>query len=45
MNVVKLGSEFLVNTQTWAFPQKPTITSLANGRFVVTWQDGSRTLR
>lgn len=44
MNVVKLGSEFLVNTQTWAFPQKPTITSLANGRFVVTWQDGSRTL-
>jgi Ca2+-binding RTX toxin-like protein len=45
---VKLGSEFLVNTQAAGSQEWPTITGLANGGFVVTWhtfdetQDGSQ---
>ncbi|WP_295531787.1 hypothetical protein [Novosphingobium sp. Chol11] len=39
-----LGSEFLVNTQTAGEQAKPTITGLADGRFVVTWRDASGTL-
>ena len=44
---VKQGGEFLVNTASYSDQRGPTITSLANGRFVVTWgtddvsQDGS----
>jgi hypothetical protein len=38
---VKVGTEFLVNTQTTADQTMPTITGLTNGRFVVTWQDWS----
>ena len=40
---VKFGSEFLVNT-TLAFDQfAPTITGLADGRFMVAWANGSAT--
>jgi autotransporter passenger strand-loop-strand repeat protein len=40
----KVGSEFLVNTQTAGFQQHPTITGLSNGGFVVSWEDTSGTL-
>lgn len=40
----KVGSEFLVNTQTGSDQYVPTITGLANGGFVVTWSDNSGTL-
>jgi len=42
--VVKVGSEFLVNTQTAGAQQMPSIAHLAGGGFVVTWQDASGTL-
>ena len=35
----KIGSEFLVNTQTVNNQQFPSITSLANGNFVICWED------
>src|SRR6266496_5885668 len=38
----KSGSEFLVNTTTQNEQQAPTITTLADGRFVVAWEDNSR---
>ncbi len=41
---VKVGTEFLVNTETADGQGNPTITGLTNGGFVVTWQDNSRTL-
>ena len=41
----KVGSEFLVNTQTANDQILPTITGLVNGGFVVTWADNSRTDR
>ena len=37
---VKQGAEFLVNTATVGGQTFPTVTSLANGGFVVTWQTG-----
>ena len=40
----KVGSEFLVNTQTADYQFSPTITSLANGGFVITWSDNSAAL-
>lgn len=40
----KVGSEFLVNTQTLSSQSVPTTTGLANGGFVITWQDTSGTL-
>lgn len=40
----KVGAEFLVNTQTTSQQSNPDITSLANGGFVVTWEDVSGTL-
>ncbi|MEY9387570.1 autotransporter passenger strand-loop-strand repeat protein [Bradyrhizobium japonicum] len=40
----KVGSEFLVDTQTASYQQFPTVTGLSNGGFVVTWQDLSGTL-
>jgi hypothetical protein len=40
----KVGTEFLVNTQTTNSQYGPTITGLANGRFVVTWTDNSGSL-
>ena len=39
---VKWGTEFLVNTTTAGGQTEPTITALANGRFVVAWTDDSR---
>lgn len=39
-NGSRIGSEFLVNTQTAGVQLAPKITNLANGGFVVTWQDG-----
>ena len=38
-----VGSEFLVNTQTLNAQQSSSVTSLANGGFVVTWTDNSAT--
>ncbi|WP_238272782.1 beta strand repeat-containing protein, partial [Methylobacterium cerastii] len=35
----KAGGEFLVNTATASLQQNPTVTSLSNGGFVVTWTD------
>jgi Bacterial Ig domain/Cadherin-like domain len=37
----RIGSEFLVNTRTLGDQANPSITALANGNFVVTWDDGS----
>ena len=37
------GTEFLVNTTTVGNQMQPAITGLANGRFVVAWQDNSAT--
>jgi hypothetical protein len=33
----KIGTEFLVNTGTAARQQDPSVTGLADGRFVITW--------
>ncbi|OAF15866.1 hypothetical protein AYJ54_39290, partial [Bradyrhizobium centrolobii] len=38
--VVKIGTEFQVNSQTAGSQWYPSITGLSNGGFVVTWQDG-----
>jgi len=38
------GAEFLVNSTTQALQFEPTITALADGRFVVAWTDTSETL-
>ncbi len=40
----KVGGEFLVNSETLNFQGNPRITSLANGGFVVGWEDWSGTL-
>jgi RTX calcium-binding nonapeptide repeat (4 copies) len=40
-NGSKSGTEFLVNTTTASYQDRPSITTLADGRFVVTWADGS----
>ncbi len=36
------GAEFLVNTTVTDRQEEPAITALANGRFVITWTDNSR---
>jgi Ca2+-binding RTX toxin-like protein len=38
----KSGGEFLVNTTTAAAQDESSVTTLANGRFVVTWTDFSK---
>lgn len=38
--VVKIGTEFQVNSQTAGGQWYPSATGLSNGGFVVTWQDG-----
>lgn len=38
-----VGADIVVNTTTLARQFEPSITALADGRFVVTWQDDSRT--
>ena len=38
-----VGSEFLVNTTTAGNQSDPSVTSLAGGEFVVTWEDASQT--
>lgn len=43
-NGSKVGSQFLVNTATASFQFNSTVTSLANGGFIVAWQDFSGTL-
>ncbi len=43
-NGARLGPELLVNTTTGGNEDKPSITALANGGFIVAWQDDSRTL-
>ena len=40
----RVGSELLVNTATANDQDDPQITALANGGFVVTWEDGSLAL-
>src|SRR5262249_12678414 len=42
-NGAKVGSEFLVNTQTLNAQESSSVTSLSNGGFVVTWTDNSAT--
>lgn len=37
------GAEFVVNTTTTGDQQYPAITGLADGRFVMVWQDASQT--
>ena len=37
------GAEFLVNTTTQGYQIDPSITALADGRFVVAWMDNSQT--
>ena len=37
----KVNSQFLVNTYTTGNQQYPSVSSLSNGNFVVTWDDGS----
>jgi Ca2+-binding RTX toxin-like protein/starvation-inducible outer membrane lipoprotein len=39
---VKDGVEFLINSTTRSDQSQPTITALVDGRFVVAWQDDSR---
>ncbi|MDA9464495.1 hypothetical protein [Bradyrhizobium sp. CCBAU 53415] len=39
----KSGSEFLVNSTTTGYQLDEAITALSDGRFVVTWTDGSAT--
>ena len=41
-NGTKSGGEFLVNTATAIFQLDPSITALADGRFVVAWADYSQ---
>jgi len=41
---IRVGGEFLVNTQTGIIQWLPTITGLSGGGFVVTWEDHSGTL-
>ncbi len=36
---VKWGREFLVNTTTQSYQAEPSITALADVRFVVAWDD------
>ena len=38
------GTEFLVNTVTTLLQRAPAVTGLADGRFVVSWEDQSGTL-
>lgn len=40
----KIGTEFLVNTQTANNQSVPVVTGLSNGNFVISWQDASKTL-
>ncbi|MGQ0681883.1 Ig-like domain-containing protein [Bradyrhizobium sp.] len=40
----KVGSEFLVNTQTTNGQLAPAVVALAGGGFVMTWEDNSSTL-
>ena len=42
VNGVKLGGEFQVNTHTADAQWQPSITTLANGGFVVSWQSNSQ---
>ncbi len=41
VDIVKTGSEFLVNTQVAGFQELPSITGLSGGGFVATWVDYS----
>ena len=36
-----IGGEFLVNSQTLGYQSVPNVTSLADGKFVVSWDDSS----
>lgn len=40
---VRIGTEFLVNTTTQGAQWQPSVASLVNGGFIVTWSDYSRT--
>ncbi|KQT03050.1 MULTISPECIES: AIDA repeat-containing protein [unclassified Bradyrhizobium] len=41
---VKVGGEYVVNSQTASYQYYPTVAALANGGFVISWQDFSQTL-
>lgn len=40
----RVGAEFRVNTEVAGLQTVPTVATLANGNFVITWTDDSRTL-
>lgn len=40
----KIGGEYIVNSQTNSYQYYPTVSALANGGFVISWQDFSQTL-
>lgn len=44
LNGHKVGTPFLVNTQTAGAQWRPSMTSLANGNLAITWVDASGTL-
>lgn len=39
---VRVGGEFLVNTMTGGYQYEPSITSMVDGGFLVTWQDNGQ---
>ncbi len=42
MALLRIGSEFLINTTTVNYQDSSSVTALADGRFVVTWTDSSQ---
>ncbi|MDF2866948.1 MAG: Hemolysin-type calcium-binding region, partial [Gammaproteobacteria bacterium] len=42
MSYIKAGSEFLVNTVTADFQEMPSLTTLSNGGFVVSWHSNNQ---
>lgn len=41
--IEKIGPRFLANTTTHRSQQDPSIATLSDNRFVITWSDNSRT--
>jgi len=40
----KIGSEFVVNTNTYSMQQHPSVSALQDGGYVISWTDSSQTL-
>ncbi len=43
MTIARVGTEFVVNTTTQNDQDRSTVTATNDGRFIVTWTDGSQT--